>query len=365
MPCTPSPQRCWPSTRGSQPPHKGRQRITARVDRHDRNRCYRANRHLSRGPAGRPRVDPSSWSPSPVNLSAPTALDADLERQGINVIRALAMDGPHKAKSGHQGTAMALAPWPTCCSRASSATTPPTRPGPTATDSSFQPVTPRSFTTRCSTSRVRGSSGPTSSSSVNGVPSRPVIPKPVTPPGSRSPPVHLGQGLGNGVGMALAERTLRAAYGPDITNHHTFVIAGDGCLSEGISHEAASLAGHLGLGRLVVVYDDNHVTIDGPTELSLSDDAAARFAGYGWDVHELGEAAERPRRPDHRSGPGPRGRGPSDPVDRPLPRSASRRPDSPATPAPTAIRSTTPRSQRRRRSWASPPTSRSTSPNPC
>ena len=67
---------------------------------------------------------------------------------------------------------------------------------------------------------------------------------------------------------------------------------GDGDLSEGLSHEAASLAGHLGLGRLVCVYDDNHVSIDGPTELSLSDDAAGRFAAYGWHVQDLGEAAE-------------------------------------------------------------------------
>ena len=101
----------------------------------------------------------------------------------------------------------------------------------------------------------------------------------------------LGQGLANSVGMAIAERHLRAAYGTELTDHFTFVIAGDGDLSEGVSHEAGSLAGHLGLGRLVVIYDDNHVTIDGPTELSLSDDAPARFRSYGWDVDEIGEKA--------------------------------------------------------------------------
>ena len=91
--------------------------------------------------------------------------------------------------------------------------------------------------------------------------------------------------------MAIAERFLRNNFGSELCDHHTFVFAGDGDLSEGLSHEAASLAGHLGLGRLICVYDDNHITIDGPTELALSDDAAARFRAYDWDVVELGEAA--------------------------------------------------------------------------
>ena len=102
----------------------------------------------------------------------------------------------------------------------------------------------------------------------------------------------LGQGLANSVGMAIAERNLRARFGADVCDHFTYVIVGDGCLSEGISHEAASLAGHLGLGRLIAVYDDNHITIDGVTELALSDNAAARFAAYGWHVLELGESSE-------------------------------------------------------------------------
>jgi transketolase len=101
----------------------------------------------------------------------------------------------------------------------------------------------------------------------------------------------LGQGFANGVGIGLAEANLRERFGPAVCDHHTFVIAGDGCLEEGISHEAASLAGHLGLGRLVYVYDDNHITIDGPTELSYSDDAIKRFEGYGWHVVQLGEVA--------------------------------------------------------------------------
>src|SRR4051794_14388483 len=101
----------------------------------------------------------------------------------------------------------------------------------------------------------------------------------------------LGQGFGNGVGMGIAERYLRGRFGADACDHHTFVIAGDGCLEEGVSHEAASLAGHLKLGRLVYVYDDNHITIDGPTELSYSDDAGKRFEAYGWHVDRVGEVA--------------------------------------------------------------------------
>jgi transketolase len=101
----------------------------------------------------------------------------------------------------------------------------------------------------------------------------------------------LGQGFANGVGIGLAEANLRERFGPTTIDHHVFVICGDGCLEEGVSHEAASLAGHLGLGRLVYVYDDNHITIDGPTELAYSDNVAERFQGYGWHVIQLGEAA--------------------------------------------------------------------------
>ena len=102
----------------------------------------------------------------------------------------------------------------------------------------------------------------------------------------------LGQGFGNAVGMAIAEENLRARFGAEVQDHFTFVIAGDGCLMEGISHEAASLAGHLGLGKLICVFDDNLITIDGATNLSTSDDTAARFRAYGWDVVDLGEIAD-------------------------------------------------------------------------
>jgi transketolase len=102
----------------------------------------------------------------------------------------------------------------------------------------------------------------------------------------------LGQGLANSVGLAIAERHLRERFGADLCDHHTFVICSDGDLEEGVSHEASSLAGHLALGHLIAIYDDNHISIDGPTELALSDDAAARFRAYGWHVEELGEVAE-------------------------------------------------------------------------
>src|ERR1700737_701300 len=111
----------------------------------------------------------------------------------------------------------------------------------------------------------------------------------------------LGQGLGNSVGMALAERMLAAEFGDEVVDHHTYVFAGDGCLMGGISHEAASLAGHLGLKKLIWLYGDNAVSIDGPTELAFSDDPMLRFRGYGWaaeriDGHDHAAVADAIRR---------------------------------------------------------------------
>src|SRR6187551_3347585 len=96
----------------------------------------------------------------------------------------------------------------------------------------------------------------------------------------------LGQGLAMAVGMAMAERHMNAVFGDALVDHKTWVIAGDGCLMEGINHEAIGLAGHLKLGRLIVLWDDNKITIDGPVSLSSNEDVAGRYAATGWHVVE-------------------------------------------------------------------------------
>jgi transketolase len=106
-------------------------------------------------------------------------------------------------------------------------------------------------------------------------------------PGIETTTGPLGQGLGNAVGMALAERLLNARFGDALVDHYTYVIAGDGCLMEGISQEAISLAGHLKLGKLIVLWDDNSISIDGSTELSTSEDQLERFAAAGWETSRV------------------------------------------------------------------------------
>jgi transketolase len=123
-------------------------------------------------------------------------------------------------------------------------------------------------------------------------------------PGVETTTGPLGQGFSNGVGMALAERILAAAFnrpGFEIVNHYTYGIVSDGDLMEGISHEAASIAGHLGLGKIIYLYDSNHITIEGNTSLAFSEDVPGRFSAYGWHVqavdgHDRAAVAEGIRR---------------------------------------------------------------------
>ena len=106
-------------------------------------------------------------------------------------------------------------------------------------------------------------------------------------PGIETTTGPLGQGLGNSLGMAISEQIMRKKHGKEMFDHFTFVLAGDGCLMEGISHEFASLAGHMGLSKLILIYDDNSISIDGPTSLTMSDNTLERFSSLGWHTKSV------------------------------------------------------------------------------
>lgn len=220
-----------------------------------------------------------------------TDSDKDLEQLGINVIRGLAMDAPQKANSGHPGTAMALAPlahvlWTRVMRHDPSAPDWPDR-------DRFVLSVGHASILLYSMLHLTGYELTLDDLKAfrqwdSKTPGHPEVHHTKGVEVTTGP---LGQGFANGVGMGVAERWLRAQFGPEVCDHHTFVFCSDGDLQEGLSHEAASLAGHLGLGRLVYVYDDNHISIDGPTELSYSDDVPKRFDAYGWHVDDIGEVA--------------------------------------------------------------------------
>ena len=218
--------------------------------------------------------------------------DRQLETRTIDTIRGLAMDMPQKANSGHPGTAMALAPlaytlWTRIMRYDASAPHWPNRDRFVLSNGhasvlqySMLYLTGYGLTLDDLESFRQWGSRTPGHPEVHHTEGIEVTTGP------------LGQGLANAVGLALAEHWLRARFGPHLFDHHTFAFCGDGDLEEGLSHEASSLAGHLGLGKLVVVYDDNHISIDGPTELALSDDAPRRFEAYGWHVENVGEIGE-------------------------------------------------------------------------
>ena len=208
----------------------------------------------------------------------------------VSIIRGIAMDAPLKAKSGHQGTAMSLAPLGhVLYSRVMRHD--PAEPEWFARDR---------FILSCGHASILqyallflsgyGLELEDLQSFRQWDSATPGHPEAGHTRGVEVTTGPLGQGFANAVGMAIAERELTARYGDDLS-HHTFVVAGDGCLMEGISHEAASLAGHLGLERLICVFDDNGITIDGSTGLSCSDDVIKRFESYGWRVLVVGAIA--------------------------------------------------------------------------
>ncbi len=216
------------------------------------------------------------------------------EEISINTIRTLAMDAVQKANSGHPGTPMALAPlayalW-TRVMRYN-----PRNPGWLNRDRFVLSAGHASMLQYAmlyltgydlaldEIKDFRQWGSPT-----------PGHPEYGHTPGIETTTGPLGQGLMNSVGLAIAEAHLAAVFNQpnhEIIDHHTYVICSDGDMMEGASHEAASLAGHLGLGKLIWVYDDNHITIDGDTDLAFSDDVGARFEAYDWHVQNIGEQA--------------------------------------------------------------------------
>ena len=215
-----------------------------------------------------------------------------IEQQAVATIAGLSMDAPHAARSGHQGTAMALAPLAhvlyTRIMNFDAAT-------PDWADRDRFVLSPGHASILQYSLLYLCGFGLTLDDIKDfrqwrsATPGHPEVGHTAGVEITTGP---LGQGFATSVGMAMAEARQRAHLGTDVVDHFTYTICSDGDLAEGISHEAASFAGHLGLGRLICIYDDNRVSIDGVTDIWLSDDPVARFTAYGWHVVNLGEIGD-------------------------------------------------------------------------
>ncbi|MEZ5256012.1 MAG: transketolase [Ilumatobacteraceae bacterium] len=222
----------------------------------------------------------------------PATLDPSLDRAAVNLIRGFAMDAPFAANSGHQGTAMSLAPVAhVLFSRIMNFD-----PADTEWVNRDRFVLSNGHASILQYSLLYLTGSGLELDDIKAFrqwgSKTPGHPEAGHTAGVEVTTGPLGQGVANAVGMAIAEAHLRDRFGRDLMDHHTFVLLGDGCMMEGISHEAASLAGHLGLGHLVAIYDDNKITIDGATNLAYGDDAGSRFEAYGWHVERVGAIAE-------------------------------------------------------------------------
>jgi transketolase len=216
----------------------------------------------------------------------------ELDELCVNTIRMLSAECVEKARSGHPGMPMGAAPmayllWTKFLKHN------PANPAWPDRDR-FVLSAGHGSMLLYSLLHLTGYDLPSASSriSASGEAKRPATPSEATRPASKPQPGPLGQGFANGVGMAVAERILAARFnrpGHEIVNHFTYGIVSDGDLMEGISHEAASLAGHLGLGKIIYLYDDNHVSIEGSTDLAYSENRLARFAAYGWHVQQVAD----------------------------------------------------------------------------
>jgi transketolase len=227
-------------------------------------------------------------------VQAGASQQAALEQRCVDTIRCLAMDGVEAANSGHPGAPMALAPVAYVLYRRVMAHNPANPDWPDR--DRFILSAGHASMLLYSILHLSGYELPLEElqrfrqwgSRTPGHPER--TPDHETP-GVETTTGPLGQGFGNGVGMAMAERFLRERFGAEVSDHRIFAICSDGDLMEGVAAEAASLAGQLGLGRLVYLYDDNQITIDGPTSLAFdTEDVEARFRAYGWHVSAVEDA---------------------------------------------------------------------------